>query len=125
MADVVIFGAKDTASLAHFYLRHDSEHTVVGLTVHREFLPESDQFEGLPIVAFEDLERYFPPAQVSAFSPLTYRQMNRPRREIYLDLKARDYRLISYISSRATYFPETPIGDNCFILEDNTIQPFV
>ncbi len=32
--------------------------------------------------------------------------------------------MISYVSSKATVFPGAPIGDNCFILEDNTIQPF-
>ena len=35
------------------------------------------------------------------------------------------YRLASYVSSRATVLNEGRIGDNCFIFEDNTIQPFV
>jgi len=35
------------------------------------------------------------------------------------------YKLASYISSKATFLTELPIGENCFILEDNTIQPFV
>jgi sugar O-acyltransferase (sialic acid O-acetyltransferase NeuD family) len=125
MADVVIFGAKDTASLAHFYLLHDTSHNVIGFTVHREFLPDARVFEGLPIVPFEDLEQHFPPEQVAAFAPMTHRKMNRLRESIYLELKTKGYQLISYISSRATCFPTTPVGDNCFILEDNTIQPFV
>jgi len=97
----------------------------VGFTVHREFLPESREFEGLPVVAFEDLEHRFPASQVSAFAPLSHRRMNRLRAEIYQALKGRGYSLISYISSRATHFPGTHFGDNCFILEDNTIQPYV
>jgi sugar O-acyltransferase (sialic acid O-acetyltransferase NeuD family) len=125
MADVVIFGVRDFASLAHFYLRHDSPHNVVGFTVHREYLPESGEFEGLPVIAFEELESRFPPERVSAFAPLSHRRMNRLREEIYNNFKGRGYSLISYISSRATYFSGTPIGDNCFVLEDNTIQPFV
>jgi sugar O-acyltransferase (sialic acid O-acetyltransferase NeuD family) len=125
MADVVVFGIRDFASLAHAYLRHDSAHRVVGFTVHREYLPESRKFEDLTVVPFEELEHYFPPHQVSAFAPLSHRKMNRRREDIYLQLKSRSYQLISYVSSRATRFPETPIGDNCFILEDNTIQPFV
>ena len=125
MADVVIFGVRDFASLAHFYLRHDSPHHVVGFTVHREYLPESGEFEGLPVIAFEELESRFPPDRVSAFAPLSHRRMNRLREEIYNNFKGRGYSLISYISSRATRFPDTPIGDNCFVLEDNTIQPFV
>lgn len=124
MADVVVFGTRDFASLAHFYLRHDSPHNVVGFTVHREYLPESGNFEGLPVVAFEELEARFPPEAVSAFAPMSHRRMNRQREGIYDEFKSRGYALISYISSRATFFPDTPIGDNCFILEDNTLQPY-
>lgn len=124
MADVVIFGTRDFASLAHFYLRHDSPHRVVGFTVHREYLPETSQFESIPVVPFEELEATFPPDKASAFAPISHRRMNRVREGIYQELKSRGYSLISYVSSRATQFPGTPIGENCFILEDNTIQPF-
>ncbi|MCC7475022.1 MAG: acetyltransferase [Pirellulales bacterium] len=125
MADVVIFGTRDFASLAHFYLQHDSEHRVVGFTVHRQYVPESATFEGLPVVPFEELESHFSPASVRAFAPLSPNRMNRFRAEIFGELKSRGYSCISYISTRATRFPQTPIGENCFILEDNTIQPFV
>ena len=124
MAEVVIFGVKDFASLAHFYLRHDSEHRVVAFTVHREFMPDEGEFEGLPVVPLEELETSYPPDRVSAFAPMSHRKMNRLREGVYNDLKGRGYQLISYVSSRATTFPEGRIGDNCFILEDNTIQPF-
>ena len=124
MADVVIFGVKDFASLAHFYLRHDSDHRVVAFTVHREFMPDEGEFEGLPVVPLEELETSYPPDRVSAFAPMSHRKMNRLREGVYNDLKGRGYQLISYVSSRATTFPEGRIGDNCFILEDNTIQPF-
>lgn len=125
MADVVIFGTRDFASLAHFYLRNDSPHRVVGFTVHREFMPPTPEFEGLPVVPFDDIEQHFSPDTASAFAPLSHRRMNRLREDIYLDFKARGYSVISYVSSRATHFPGTSIGENCFILEDNTIQPFV
>lgn len=124
MADVVIFGVKDFASLGHFYLRHDSPHRVVAFTVHREYMPESGEFEGLPVVPFEELEQRFPPDRVSAFAPLSHRKMNRVRKEIFEAFKSRGYPLVSYVSSRATTFPEGKIGENCFVLEDNTIQPY-
>ena len=124
MSDVVIFGVKDFASLAHFYLRHDSEHRVVAFTVHREFMPAEREFEGLPVVPLEDLETTYPPDRYSAFAPMSHRKMNRLREGVYNELKGRGYQLISYVSSRATTFPEGKIGDNCFILENNTIQPF-
>jgi acetyltransferase-like isoleucine patch superfamily enzyme len=49
--------------------------------------------------------------------------MNRLRAEIYAQIKAKGYEMISYVSSKATRF-KNKIGDNCFILEDNTLQPF-
>ena len=39
--------------------------------------------------------------------------------------RAKGYRLASYVSSHATVFGNVVSGWNCFILEDNTVQPFV
>lgn len=125
MAKVIVFGLRDTASLAHFYLKHDSPHEVAAFSVSRGYLPEEDRFEGLPVAAFETVERDFPPGEYSFFVPMTASGMNRKREEIYLEAKAKGYPLISYVSTRATVFPGAEIGENCFILEDNTIQPFV
>lgn len=122
MAKIIIFGVMDTAELAHFYLTHDSEHEVAGFTVSREYMTGSE-FQGLPLVAFEDVETAFSPQQYKFFAPMTGRNMNRNRERIYLEAKAKGYEFISYVSSKATLFGNQ-IGENCFILEDNTIQPF-
>jgi sugar O-acyltransferase (sialic acid O-acetyltransferase NeuD family) len=124
MANVILFGLLDTASLAHFYLQHDSEHKVVAFSVHQEYLPTETTFEGLPIVPFEEVERAFAPADHRFFAPMTARNMNRLRESVYNQIKEKKYSFISYVSSRATVFPEAIIGENCFILEDNTIQPY-
>jgi sugar O-acyltransferase (sialic acid O-acetyltransferase NeuD family) len=52
-----------------------------------------------------------------------YKDVNRLRATIYAEAKSKGYELISYVSSRCTNWGEA-IGDNCFIFEDNTIQPF-
>ena len=39
MAKVIIFGTKDFAQLAQFYLQHDSKHEVVAFSVHERYLP--------------------------------------------------------------------------------------
>jgi sugar O-acyltransferase (sialic acid O-acetyltransferase NeuD family) len=124
MARVIVFGLKDFASLAHFYLRNDSDHEVAAFTVTRDHMPEDPVFEGKPVVPFEDLYRHYPPGEYRVFAPLSPRLMNRAREGIFHRVKEEGYRFISYVSSRATVFPDTPIGENCFILEDNTIQPF-
>ena len=124
MAQVIIFGLQDFASLAHFYLKNDSGHEIVAFSVTEEYLPEERTFEGIPVVAFEEIEKKFSPDEYKFFVPMTGKNMNRNRERIYHETKSKGYELISYISSKATVFLGTQIGDNCFILEDNTIQPF-
>ena len=124
MAKVIIFGVQDFAQLAKFYLQHDSEHEVVAFSVNERYLPEANTFEGLPVVAFENVEATYPPTEFKFFAPMSPSRMNRLRESVYQQIKQKGYEMISYISSRATVFPGAVIGDNCFILEDNTIQPF-
>ena len=125
MAKVVVFGLKDFASLAHFYLKHDSDHEVVAFTANRDFLAGVDSFEERPVVPFEEVETSYPPSEYHLFAPMSHRRMNRVREETFRQAKAKGYSLISYVSSKATTFAGLEIGENCFILEDNTIQPFV
>jgi sugar O-acyltransferase (sialic acid O-acetyltransferase NeuD family) len=125
MAQVIIFGVRDLAELAHFYLTTDSEHEVIAFSVNREYVPEDNSFKGLPVIAFEEVEIKLPPARYSFFAPMTHRGMNQERERIYNEIKNKGYNLINYISSKATIFNNLIVGDNCFILEDNTIQPYV
>jgi sugar O-acyltransferase (sialic acid O-acetyltransferase NeuD family) len=123
MAKVVVFGNTLTAELAHYYLENDSEHEVVAFTVQKEYINE-DTFHNLPVVDFDEVEELYPPTEYKLFAPLTEKNMNQLRQEIYKQGKEKGYEYISYISSKATVLTDK-IGDNCFILEDNTIQPFV
>ena len=123
MSKVIIFGVLDTAELAHFYLIHDSEHEVVAFCLTKEYIKENI-FKGLPVVPFEEVQKLYPPEEHKFFAPMTGRKMNRLRESVYYQIKEKGYGLISYVSSKATVFPGAEIGDNCFILEDNTIQPF-
>jgi sugar O-acyltransferase (sialic acid O-acetyltransferase NeuD family) len=124
MARLVIFGAGDIARLAHVYFTKDSEHEVVGFTVDRDYRKD-DTFQGLPLVDFETVTTRFPPGSCQMFVALSYAQMNRLRAAKYSEAKAFGYTLASYVSSRCSWLTDHPVGDNCFILEDNTVQPFV
>jgi sugar O-acyltransferase (sialic acid O-acetyltransferase NeuD family) len=124
VAKVVIFGTGQWAELAHFYLTHDSGHEVVGFTLDRDYL-NGDSFKGLPVVAFEEVEKAFPPDAFAMFIPMSFKEMNHIRARKYDEARARGYDLISYVSSKATIWPGFKCGQNCFIFEDNTIQPFV
>ena len=77
------------------------------------------------MVAIEEIEKDFPPSHFGAFVAVSYSRLNAVRTEKVAALKAKGYGLASYISSQARIFPGTTPGANAFILEDNTIQPFV
>lgn len=121
---LVMFGLSDIAQLAHDYFTNDSEYEVVAFTVDASHLTVST-FCGLPVVAFENVFEAYPPTQFALFIALSYAKLNAVRKEKYLAAKALGYHLPSYISSKASVLNQGQIGDNCFILEDNTIQPYV
>ena len=121
---IIIFGAGHLASLAHYYFQHDSNHEVVAFTVDKAY-KNSDNYEGLPLIEFENIEMQYAPSDFKMFLPISFKQMNNLREEKYLEAKKKGYSCVSYISSKATTWPNLEIGENCFIFEDNTIQPFV
>ena len=121
---VVIFGAGGFARLAYTYLTKDSPYQVVAFTVHSRYQRESTLL-GLEVIPFEDITRKYPQDEFSMFVAIGYEQVNRARAGVYDECKRSGYRLISYISSRATSFGELSIGDNVFIFENNSIHPFV
>ena len=121
---LVLFGATEHAQLSHYYFSTDSSHEVVAFTVDAAYLT-AEKFCGLPVVAFEEVAKKYPPETHEFSVAVGYSKLNQIRKEKYLAAKSLGYRLASYISSRATVLNGGRIGDNCFILEDNTIQPFV
>ncbi len=121
---LVIFGVGDAAELAFSYFCSDSSYDVVAFTVDSSYI-DRDSFCGLPLVPFETITNIYPPDDFDVFVALGYSKINSVRKEKYLSAKAIGYRMASYISSRATVLNKNDIGDNCFILEDNTVQPFV
>jgi sugar O-acyltransferase (sialic acid O-acetyltransferase NeuD family) len=124
VARLVVFGAGDIARLAAFYFERDSEHEVAAFVVDPPYRT-SDTFMDRPLVGSDDVQRLYPPSQYEGFVALSYTNMNAARAAKYHAMKAMGYALASYVSSRCSYLSQFPHGDNCFILEDNTVQPYV
>ena len=123
MANIVIFGNADIARLAHYYFTRDSEHQISAFTVDREYI-QDDSFLGLPLVDFEQVGELYPPSEYKMFVAISYARMNRVRAEKFLQVKRLGYECVSYVSSKCSFLTEFPIGENCFIQEDNSVQPF-
>ena len=124
MKRVVIFGVSDAAELAHYYFTKDTNLAVEAFTVDAAFMPQEKEFCALPVVPFENVQARYSPSEFLLFVALGYSNLNQTRKEKYRDAKALGYQLASYVSSKASVLNEGNIGENCFVLEDNTIQPF-
>jgi sugar O-acyltransferase (sialic acid O-acetyltransferase NeuD family) len=125
MRKLVIFGLDVMAELAHFYFsRSDSPYQVSAFTADKQYINNSDHLD-LPVVDFDSVAEQYPPTEYDMFIAIGYAQMNKLRTDKYYAAKAKGYKLASYISNKATTFSNFACGENCFIFEDNTIQPFV
>lgn len=124
MKKVIIFGCEQSAQLANYYLNETTtDYDVVAFTVNKEY-KKTDTIFNKPLVDFENIENIYPPNDFYLFAPMTGKGLNKIREKIYNQGKQKGYKFISYISKYATVLTKD-IGENCFILEDNTIQPFV
>ena len=121
---LIIFGNSQIAELASFYFEKDSDYEIVAYTVDKAYLTKNS-FLGKPVISFDKISNVYDPYTHDMFIALSYSKMNSIREQKYLEAKKKGYPLASYISSKCTLLTDYPLGDNCFILEDNTIQPFV
>lgn len=121
---LVIFGAGEIGQLARFYFSKDSIYQVVAFTADDEFV-NADTFEGIALVPFSKIGEFFPSKEVEMYVALSYKKLNRIRCQKYEEAKKRGYKLASYICSKSVYWDDLYTGDNCFILENQTIQPTV
>jgi sugar O-acyltransferase (sialic acid O-acetyltransferase NeuD family) len=121
---LILFGDSAFAEIAYEYFTYDSEYEVVAFTVSQEFL-KKDNLMGIPVIAFEELENLYKPGLYEMHIALVYNNLNRIRIKFYNEAKEKGYILANYISSKSFVWRNVSIGDNCFVFEDNTIQPFV
>jgi sugar O-acyltransferase (sialic acid O-acetyltransferase NeuD family) len=120
---LLIFGSGTLAEIAFFYFQTDTSYEVLGFVDLPEFTLNRSNLLGKPIWSLEDVKKNFSLDDVQFFIAVGYRKTNEIRQRRFEELKNLGYKLASYISSRATVFT-TEIGENCFILENNVIQPY-
>jgi sugar O-acyltransferase (sialic acid O-acetyltransferase NeuD family) len=121
---IIIFGIGELAEVAHYYFSHDSEREIAGFSVDAAYR-NNESFCGLPVATLEELRDRWPPSAYEAFVAIGYSKLNALRAAKIADFRTLGYSLASYISTKMVHWPGVSYGENCFVLEDNTIQPFV
>lgn len=121
--NVVVFGLGRLSQLAAYVLAHDSPWRPVAFTVHERFVSTA-ALAGLPVVAFERLEQTHSPERCALIVPLGWRRMGGLRADVVREGRAKGYRCVSYVSSRALTWPDLDHGDNCMVYEGTVVQPY-
>ena len=123
MKKVVIFGTGELAQRIFFYLK-DSDDQVVAFCANKSKI-DKEELLGLPVIPFENIKEKFPPSEFSMFIALAYSEMNKKRTEFFNEAKNKGYELYSFIHPSTKIWDKFEMGENCFILANNVIQPFV
>jgi sugar O-acyltransferase (sialic acid O-acetyltransferase NeuD family) len=123
MNKIVIFGAGPLAHLAYIHFSNAGQYEVVAFTVNEEYLKE-DKFFGLNLVAFEQIEKIYPPDKFSMFVALGYTRVNKARAQIYNSSKAKGYHMVSCIEANVIDSINYKVGENSLIMPNTVIQPF-
>ena len=121
---LIIIGAGEFAEIAFEYFTHDSEYDVVAFCVDEDYL-DKESLCGLPVFGLGDMHKNFPAEEFSLFVAIPASDLNQTRTRLYKKYKKQGYNFATYISSYAFVWKNVKIGENCFIFENNTVQPFV
>lgn len=121
--NILIFGIGKISEVAYYYLKNDTDLNIIGFILEKDFINDEKTKFNLPIIEFENIENKYFPNEHYLFAPCTGSNLNKFRERIYNTGKEKGYNFYTYISSKSNIYTEE-IGENCFILEDNTIQPY-
>ena len=121
---IILFGTGNIAEVAYYYLSKIDNYELVAFTKEQNYVRENEIKFNLPVVNFNILETIYNPDEYYLFAPFGATNLNKFREKIYNKGKEKGFSFITYISPDAKIYTEN-IGENCFILENNVIQPYV
>lgn len=121
MSKIIIFGTGKGAEIAYKHFKLDSDHEICGFFLDKEF-KTADTFHDLPVVTFEEVKEVFPPDKYKMFILMGFEMMNKIRTDKYLKCKEMGYSFESYVSSDIHALVKPEVGENCFIMDNQTLN---
>ena len=119
---LIIYGVGRYAEYANYVFDHDSPYQIEGYCIESSYSSTHNTIGNYPVFLFEELNSIKPPDEYVLFIAVGN---NLVRKRVWENAKAMGYGFVSYISSKAMYWPDLQVGDNCFIGEGSLLQPSV
>ena len=119
---IIIVGTTSFSQTLYKILKKEAIN-VIAFSTYKEFIKEYE-IEGLPVIAFEDINNLFEKGTYKLLNTIGYTNMNSIRKKVYLDIKKYDYPIYTFISKEAKVYSED-IGDGSIIMPSAFIGPYV
>tara|TARA_Y100001935_G_C17154700_1_gene432238 strand:+ start:21 stop:689 length:669 start_codon:yes stop_codon:yes gene_type:complete len=120
---LIIVGTGLFAEVSKAYFEEYTDYEVIAFACHKKYKEKESIFDR-PLHTIETLRSDFPKQHNEVFVAIGYGRMNKMRQSVYREVKSLGYNTPSFIHPGVKIWDSTSIGDNVFIFEDNTIQPF-
>ena len=120
---LVIVGTGLFGQVAKDYFNELSNYQVVAFACHERYR-QADSIHGIPLCSVEKITLSYPPSEAAIFIAIGYTRMNKIRQATYGEIKAKGYTCPTFVHPNVRIWNSTTLGDNVFIFEDNTIQPY-
>jgi sugar O-acyltransferase (sialic acid O-acetyltransferase NeuD family) len=130
---IIIYGTGAMTNVVYTIFREEGIFDVEAFTVDGQF-KNSEEFLGLPVTEFENIENIYPPDDFDMLIVVGYRNI-RHRKMMFNAAKSKGYYLVSYIGDKVIdahklqygenniIFNSVYIGQNCIIGDNNIIRP--
>ncbi|WP_417539706.1 acetyltransferase [Marinobacter sp.] len=123
MKEIVIYGAGSFAKMMRLYLDRVAGQRVVAFCVDDEFMRGISSFDGLPLVAFENIEDLYPKNRYLMFVAVGYTSM-RARHSMFERASLKGYHFLNYIDNGAMLDETVILGRNNVVFGGSVLEPF-
>ena len=110
--------------MAHYLFTHESDYTVAAFCVDGEYI-DKPVHRGLPVVAWEELHRAYPPEDHDIFVAIGIERINQLRAGKTKEIRESGYRLASFLSPRTKAPDGFVIKPNVMIMDNVGLHPYV
>ncbi|MEK5066216.1 hypothetical protein [Cytobacillus sp. FSL R5-0596] len=109
MVKIIIYGTTQFSIMLHKLVKREKVAEVVAYTINEKYMQnnaEHVQLEGLPVIAFEQLNDVYPPSKYKILNTIGYTKMNNLRKDKTEECLKKGYEMYSFVSKDATVFSE-------------------
>lgn len=123
MKKIIIIGNTIAADIIYGLLNSDGRYEIVGFSVDKEYITETEKF-GLEVISIDALKETYNATEHAVMLGIGYNNVNQTRAEIFNRIKSLGYSVETYIHPSAVINSEAKIGEGSIVMANSVVEPF-